>query len=151
MNINFYMQQAILEANKASSYKEVPIGAVIIDNLSESIIAKTHNQTFLKKNATQHAEIIAIEKACKKLNSKYLNNTSIFITLEPCAMCLGAMIHARIDKVVFGAFDIKYRASKSIQELQFQKKYNHRLVIVEGVLERKCKKLLQSFFQNRRK
>ena len=145
------MEQAILEANKGCSFEEVPIGAVIIDNLSESIIAKTHNQTVLKKNATQHAEILAIEIACKKLNSKYLNNTSIFVTLEPCAMCAGALIHARVDRLVYGAPEPKSGAVCSAMQMLDHPALNHRIEIISGVLENQCRALIQNFFGEKRR
>ena len=143
------MQEAILEANKARSFEEVPIGAVIIDNLSESIIAKTHNQTVLKKNATKHAEIIAIEIACKKFNSKYLNNTSIFITLEPCAMCAAAISEAKINYIYFGAHDDKNGSLESIMNIYKEKN----MFVPEfygGINEIECSKLLKNFFKEKR-
>ena len=149
MNINFYMEQAILEANKGCSFEEVPIGAVIIDNLSESIIAKTHNQTVLKKNATQHAEILAIEIACKKLNSKYLNNTSIFVTLEPCAMCAAAISAVRINYIYFGAYDEKRGSLESIMNI-YKEKNIFVPEVYGGVNEIECSMLLKNFFKEKR-
>tara|TARA_Y100001970_G_scaffold3563_1_gene4098 strand:- start:6705 stop:7151 length:447 start_codon:yes stop_codon:yes gene_type:complete len=143
------MEQAILEANKGCSFEEVPIGAVIIDNLSESIIAKTHNQTVLKKNATQHAEILAIEIACKKLNSKYLNNTSIFVTLEPCAMCAAAISAVKINYIYFGAYDEKRGSLESIMNI-YKEKNIFVPEVYGGVNEIECSMLLKNFFKEKR-
>ena len=149
MNINFYMQQAILEANKARSFEEVPVGAVIIDNISESIISKTHNQTILKKNATKHAEIIAIEIACKKMNSKYLNNTSIFITLEPCAMCAAAISEVKINYIYFGAYDEKNGSLESIMNI-YKEKNIFVPEVYGGIKEIECSTLLKNFFKKKK-
>ena len=107
MNINYFMNLAILEANKALLSEEIPVGAVLIDNLTNNVICSSHNQVIKFKNPTKHAEIQIIDYACKYIKSQYLNNTSIFITLEPCAMCSAAISEARIDRLYFGAYDEK--------------------------------------------
>jgi tRNA(adenine34) deaminase len=144
-----WMSIAIKEAVKAEEENEVPIGAIIIKD--GDIIAKAYNQPILKNDPTAHAEIQAIRIACKNQQNYRLSGCIMVVTLEPCLMCLTAMIHARINRLVFGAYDSKYGASTSLIELQFQKKFNHELIIIDGVLEKDCKIQLQSFFQKKRK
>ncbi len=144
---NYYMKEALKEANKARELGEVPIGCVIV--LNDKIIARGHNMRETKKSPIAHAEIIAIEKASKKLQSWRLIDTTMYITLEPCAMCAGAIIQARIPKVIYGTKDPRFGAHISHINL-FDVKFNHTVNIENGLLEEECKKLIQDFFQNLR-
>ena len=141
------MKEALKEANKARELGEVPIGCVIV--LNDKIIARGHNMRETKKSPIAHAEIIAIEKASKKLQSWRLIDTTMYITLEPCAMCAGAIIQARIPKVIYGTKDPRFGAHISHVNL-FDVKFNHTVNIENGLLEEECKKLIQDFFQNLR-
>ena len=132
------MKEAIKEARKAYKKDEVPVGAVIVKD--GEIIARAHNVKEQKKDTTKHAEIIAIQKASKKLESWRLENCTMYVTLEPCAMCTGAMIQARLKKVVIGTMDEKTGACGSVLNLEIEK----------GVMETECKKILQQFFKELR-
>mgnify|MGYP002411742689 FL=1 len=116
----------------------------------EEIIARSHNLRETTQNSTMHAEIIAINEACKKLNSWRLNDCDIYVTLEPCAMCTGALILSRINKVVFGASDPKFGSIVSLVKLLDVEKYNHKVDYESGVLEADCVNLLKQFFQSLR-
>ena len=146
--INF-MQKAICLAKKAYKKGEVPIGAIIV--LNGKIIAKAYNKRETKQQATAHAEVLAIQKACKKLKTFRLNDCTLYVTLEPCVMCAGAIINARVGKVVFGAYDKKFGCSGSLYNLLGDKKFNHHPEVVGGVMEEECSKLLTNFFENKRK
>ena len=150
MNINFFMNLAIKEAEKAYLLNEIPIGAILVDNKTHLIISSAHNEIIKQKNSIKHAEILLIERACKAINSKYLMNTSIFVTLEPCAMCFGAMVHARIERIVYGAHDLKTGVCGSCEDLSNANCFKHEINITGGVSERKCSQLLQTFFKSRR-
>ena len=141
------MKEALKEAYKARELGEVPIGCVIV--LNDKIIARGHNMRETKNSPIAHAEIIAIEKASKKIQSWRLLDTTMYITLEPCAMCAGAIIQARIPKVIYGTKDPRFGAHISHINL-FDVKFNHTVNIENGLLEEECKKLIQDFFQDLR-
>lgn len=141
------MKAALRCANKALAEGEVPIGAVVV--LNGKIIARGHNRRTKKQIATAHAEIEAIEKACKKLSSWRIPECEIYVTLEPCPMCLGAMLNARIKKVCFGAYEKKGRSLTA--ELAQANLVNHKIEVEGGVMEEECSKLLSSFFADMRK
>ena len=143
-----WMQIAISEANLAKNLGEIPVGAVIIQN--DKLIAKAHNQPILNHDPTAHAEVEALRKAGRKLNNYRLSGTTLYVTLEPCAMCLGAMMHARIERVIFGASDPKTGVCGSKVDLTSEAFFNHRIRVEGGVLEKETKNLLQSFFKSRR-
>lgn len=145
--MNYFMKEAIKEAKKAFFKNEVPVGAVIVKN--GEVIAKAHNLCEKNANPTHHAEILAINKAFKKLNTNRLNGCELYVTLEPCPMCAGAIIHARLDKVVFGAFDLKGGAISSRVDL-FNKGFNHKPEVFEGICEKECSALLTEFFKDKR-
>ena len=143
-----WMQFAIEQANKAQEKGEVPVGAILVKN--NQIIAKAHNCPISKNDPCAHAEIEALRKAGKILQNYRILNTTLFVTLEPCAMCLGAILHARIERIVFGAPDSKYGVCGSYRNLISESFFNHKLEICSGVLENDCKMILKSFFKNRR-
>ena len=143
-----WMQIAISEANLAKNLGEIPVGAVIIQN--DKLIAKAHNQPILNHDPTAHAEIEALSKAGRKLKNYRLSGTTLYVTLEPCAMCLGAMMHARIERVIFGASDPKTGVCGSKVDLTSEAFFNRRIRVEGGVLEKETKNLLQSFFKSRR-
>lgn len=141
----YYMQLAIDEAVKAKQKGEVPIGCVIVHN--DQVIATGHNLRETQQNATCHAEIIAIQEACQYLNSWRLENTELFVTLEPCPMCAGGIIMSRVKRVVFGAMDPKGGCVGSLMNLLDDHRFNHQCEIKSGVLEEECSQLLKSFFK----
>ena len=144
-----WMQYAIIEANIAKDKGEVPVGSVIVQN--SQIIAEAHNCPISKNDPTAHAEIEALRKAGEKLQNYRITNATLYVTLEPCVMCLGAIIHSRIDRVVFGASDSKGGVCGSSIDLSSKLFFNHRININGGILEKDCQKILQSFFKLRRK
>jgi tRNA(adenine34) deaminase len=143
-----FMRMAIEEAKKAMLLREVPVGAVIVKE--GRVIARGHNLRETIKSATAHAEIMAINEACTKLNGWRLFGCEMYVTLEPCPMCAGALVNARIDKIVYGAKDFKRGACGSIYNIANDKRLNHILEIEGGVLEEECKQLLQDFFREKR-
>ena len=143
-----FMQIALNLAKKAYKKGEVPIGAVIVKN--GKIISKGYNKREKSQNALMHAEIIAINKACKKLKSWRLDGCTIYCTLEPCFMCAGAILNARIDKLVFGAYEQKSGSAISKFNAFENSGLNHNVLVESGVLESQCKKLLQDFFSELR-
>ena len=143
-----WMQIAIREANLAKNKGEVPVGAIIIQN--NRIIAKAHNSPISKNDPTAHAEVLVIRNASKKLQNYRLPGTTLYVTLEPCAMCLGAVIHARINRIVFGTSDPKSGVCSSTANLTSEAFFNHKIIVNGGILEQDCKKILQSFFKLRR-
>jgi len=144
-----WMALAIEQAKLAKKIDEVPVGAVLVQD--ENLIASAHNQPISTNDPTAHAEIQLLRKAGKKLNNYRLPNTTLYVTLEPCTMCLGAMIHARVSRIVFGAYDQKTGVCGSCQDLSTSECFNHIIAIEGGVLANDCKQLLQQFFKNRRK
>lgn len=144
----FFMNEAIKCAKKAAAIGEAPIGAVIVKN--GEIISRAYNRREKDKNALKHAEISAIGKACKKLGGWRLIGCTIYVTLEPCPMCAGAIINSRINRVVFGAYDKKAGSLGSVINL-FELPYNHKPVKCGGILEDKCSAMLSGFFANLRK
>ena len=143
-----WMNLALLEASKAQRVNEVPVGSVIVKN--DKLIETSHNQSILRHDPTAHAEILLLKKAGQELKNYRLIGTTMYVTLEPCAMCLGAMMHARIDRLVFGAFDYKTGVCESSINLADASCFNHKIKITSGILEQECKKILQEFFTNKR-
>ena len=142
------MRFALEEAKKAEQEGEVPVGAVLVKD--HNLIAKAHNQPIITSDPTAHAEIQLLRIAGKKLKNYRLTGTSLYVTLEPCTMCLGAIMHARIERIIFGAHDPKTGACGSSQNLIDANCFNHKIDLTSGVLEKQCKKLLQIFFFSRR-
>jgi|JYMV01.1.fsa_nt_gi tRNA(adenine34) deaminase len=146
---HYWMTLALNQAKKAEELAEVPVGAVLVKD--DQLIAQAHNQPISANDPTAHAEIQLLRAAGKKLNNYRLPNTTLYVTLEPCTMCLGAMIHARISRVVFGAYDQKTGVCGSCQDLSASDCFNHTIEVEGGILVDECKNLLQKFFKNRRK
>lgn len=145
-----FMERAIELARQAADEGEVPVGAVVVKKSTGEIIGEGRNMREKGKNALAHAEIIAINNACKKLGGWRLPDCAIYVTLEPCPMCCGAVINARIDDVIFGAYDLKSGSAVSVQSI-FELPYNHRPTVKGGVMETECSALLSDFFKNLRK
>ena len=143
-----FMKEALKEAAKARKKDEVPIGAIIVHN--NKIIAKGHNLRETKHDALGHAEIIAIRKANKKLKSWRLVDCTIYVTVEPCSMCAGAILQSRIDRIVYGTEDIKGGALGSSYNLFEQKNINHIPKIESGVLKEECSQIIKDFFKKKR-
>lgn len=143
------MTKALEEARKAYDEDEVPVGAVAV--YKNQIIGRGHNQTEQLRDPTAHAEIIAITAAANALNSWRLKDVVIYSTIEPCVMCSGALVLARVKKVVFGAHDEKFGGCGSIFDIVKEKRLNHRVEVVEGVMEREAAGLMKEFFKKKRK
>lgn len=144
-----YMEQAIALAKEAAAEGEIPVGALVVDRETGEILGRGRNRRELDHSPTAHAEILAIEEAAKKRGTWRLSGCTLYVTLEPCPMCAGAIINARIDRLVFGAYDEKAGAVRSVQEM-FSLPYNHRPRVTEGLLEYPCAELLSAFFQSLR-
>lgn len=142
------MRQALREAKRAVAEGEVPVGAVIVRE--GKILARAHNRPIRLHDPSAHAEIIAMRRAARKLGNYRLNDCSLYVTIEPCVMCAGAMVQARISHLIFGARDLKAGAAGSIIELLNHPKLNHRVTVSPGVLEEECALILQDFFRLRR-
>lgn len=149
MSDEFWMQHALMLAKRAESLGEIPVGAVIISE-DKQIIGEGFNQSILKHNPTAHAEMIAIKQAGEFLRNYRLVNTTLYVTLEPCVMCAGAIIHSRIKRVVYGASDYKTGAAGSFIDILAYQGINHYAEITQGVLANECGKLLSDFFKQRR-
>lgn len=144
----FFMREALKEAQKAYDQEEVPIGAVVV--LNGEIIGRGHNLREKEQDATLHAEIKAIRQANQHLGSWRLEDCELFVNLEPCPMCSGAMILARMKKVVFGAFDPKAGTAGTFMNLLQDSRFNHQVEVEQGILEDECKEILQQFFKGLR-
>ena len=143
-----FMKEAIKQAQKAYGKLEVPVGAVIVKD--NKIIARAYNQKETKNDTTNHAEILAIKKASKKLNSWRLLDCEMYVTLEPCSMCAGALIQSRIKKVYIGAMDTKTGACGSVLNLLEDYKFNHNVEIETGILQDECEGIIKRFFRELR-
>ncbi|KAB3528962.1 tRNA adenosine(34) deaminase TadA [Alkaliphilus serpentinus] len=145
----YYMTLALQEARRAYEKKEVPIGAVIVRD--HKVIAAAHNLRETEKNAICHAEVIAIDEACRKLGGWRLTRSTLYVTIEPCPMCAGAILQSRIDRVVIGAMDPKAGACGSVMNLLQMNELNHKSEVVTGVLEAECSNIMKDFFKDLRK
>ena len=143
-----YMKEAIRQAKKAAALKEVPIGCVIV--YDGRIIARGYNRRTVDKNVLAHAEIIAMRKACRILGDWRLEGCTMYVTLEPCPMCAGAIVQARIPKVVIGCMNPKAGCAGSVMNLLQIEGFNHQVKITEGVLEEECSEMLSTFFRELR-
>ena len=144
-----YMKEALKEAKKAYDKLEVPVGAVIVKD--GKIIARAHNLKETKTDTTKHAEIIAIQRASKKLKSWRLIDCEMYVTLEPCSMCAGAIINSRIKKIYIGTMDEKTGAAGSVLNLFEDYIFNHKVEVESGILKEECENILKSFFKELRK
>ena len=143
-----WMQIAIEEAKLAMRENEIPVGSILVKN--EIIIAQAHNQSILNNDSTAHAEIQVLRKAGKQQENYRLVGSTLYVTLEPCAMCFGAMIHARIERIVFGASDPKTGVCGSCIDLNNESFFNHKISITGGILDKECSELLRLFFKSKR-
>lgn len=142
------MSEALIEANRAYDMGEVPIGAVVVRD--GNIIGRGHNLRETHKDPTLHAEIIAIQMAATFLGGWRLTGCDIYVTIEPCPMCAGAMIQGRLERLIFGASDIKSGCAGSLYNLPEDKRFNHRLEVISGIMEEECRTIMQEFFRARR-
>lgn len=144
------MDLAIDEAEKAYRLAEVPVGAVLVGPDGQ-ILSKAHNMPITSNDPTAHAEILAIRGACIRVGNYRLPETSVYVTLEPCAMCVGAMLHARVSRLVFGAHDPRSGAAGSVLDLTGVGSFNHQIDVTAGVLSENCAEILRRFFKERRR
>ena len=144
-----FMTLALSEAKKAGQMGEVPIGAILVSEDGQ-ILSATHNRTIDLADPTAHAEILAMREAALKINNYRLLNTTLYVTVEPCIMCMGAIVHARISKLVFGTGDSKWGAAGSLYNFAEDDRLNHRVAITKGVCQRESRLLMQEFFRAKR-
>ena len=145
----YFMELALEEAKRAGQIGEVPVGAVLISE-NDEILAAAYNQTIKLADPTAHAEILALRKAALEINNYRLLNTTLYVTVEPCIMCMGAIVHARISQVVFGTTDPKWGAAGSLYNYAEDERLNHRVEIMSGVCAEDCRRLMQDFFRTKR-
>ena len=144
-----FMELALNEAKKAGQIGEVPVGAILVSENGE-ILSAAHNQTIKLADPTAHAEILTLRKAALEINNYRLLKTTLYVTVEPCIMCMGAIVHARISQVVFGAPDPKWGAAGSLYNFAADDRLNHRVAITTGVCAEDCRRLMQDFFRTKR-
>ena len=144
-----FMKQALREAEKSLAMDEVPVGAVLVKD--DRIIARAHNRRESAADGTGHAEISVMRKACKKLGTWRLSGCTLYVTLEPCAMCAGAAVQTRVDRIVFGAYDPKGGCCGSLYTLPADKRFNHRCEITGGVWAEPCGQILTDYFRSKRR
>ncbi len=145
----YYMQRALVLAQKAAQMGEVPVGAVVVRIPTGEIVGEGYNQRETARHALAHAELMAIDAACRKLGGWRLPECALYVTLEPCPMCSGAIIQSRIDEVYFGAFDPKSGAVSSVEQM-FSLPYNYHPVLTGGILQDECSGILTAFFRELR-
>jgi tRNA(adenine34) deaminase len=143
------MDEAIIEAKKGLEKGEVPIGA-LISGPDGKILAKAHNQPIFLQDPSAHAEVLALREAGKAYNNYRLNGATLVVTIEPCVMCMGAALNARIDRLVFGCADPKAGAAGSIYDLSADDRLNHKIEVISGIRDKECRRLIQDFFKERR-
>ena len=147
-NAEYYMSIALEEAQKAAAEDEVPVGAVIVKD--GDVIARAHNRKEAASCAVRHAEIEAIELACKAVGNWWLENAEMYVTLEPCAMCAGALINSRIGKLYYGTEDPKYGCCGSLYNLPADERFNHRFPVTGGIMRDECSSVLSEYFKGKR-
>ena len=143
------MREAIKEAEKGRLNDEVPVGALLISQ-SDEILARDHNRCISLNDPTAHAEILVLRQAAQKCKNYRLNGVTMVVTIEPCPMCMGAIMNARLDTLVFGAFDPKCGAAGSVYNLPDDERLNHKITIISRIMEHECRELMQGFFIERR-
>ena len=144
-----FMALGLIEAKKAGQMGEVPIGAILVSDQG-AVISAAHNRTIDLTDPTAHAEILVLRDAAQKINNYRLLNTTLYVTVEPCIMCMGAIVHARISNLVFGAGDPKWGAAGSLYDFSEDSRLNHRVNITKGICEQECRSLMQDFFRAKR-
>ena len=144
-----YMRRALVEAEKAGQMGEVPVGAILVAE-DGNILSSAYNRTIAMADPTAHAEILALRESALKINNYRLLNTTLYVTVEPCIMCMGAAVHARVSRIVFGADDPKWGAAGSLYNFAEDDRLNHRVEITKGVCDEECRSLMQNFFRNKR-
>jgi tRNA(adenine34) deaminase len=144
-----YMRMALEQARKAAEIDEVPVGAVLV-SASGEILAAAHNRTVAEQDPTAHAEILALRAAAGKLRNYRLLNTTLYVTIEPCVMCVGALVHARVARLVFGAPDPKWGAAGSLYNAATDPRLNHQVEVLPGVCAAECRDRMQAFFRSKR-
>jgi len=149
LDLSHFMREAMREAKEAWVAGEVPVGAILLDQ-SNKIVARAYNRCILDNDPTAHAEILVIRQGAKVRSNYRLNGMTMVVTVEPCPMCMGAIINARLETLVFGVFDEKSGAAGSVYNLSNDGRLNHRLTVIPGVMEKECKQLMQDFFRVRR-
>jgi len=142
------MELAIGEALKASQEGEVPVGAVLVS--AGEVVAKNHNRSLSQNDPTAHAEILVLRQGAAQIGNYRLNGCELYVTIEPCPMCAGAIVHSRLSRLIFGARDEKGGAIESLYRLLNDPRLNHRVEVTEGILAERCQEILQAFFQARR-
>jgi tRNA(adenine34) deaminase len=149
MNVNYFMKEALIEARKALTFDETPIGAILVDNISKKIVSRGFNQINKLNNAMMHCEISIILETCQKLKLKYLDNMTMFVTLEPCSMCASAISEVHIKSLYFGAYDEK---NGGIEKIRVAFKRNNIFMpnIIGGIMEKECSKLIKEYFVKKR-
>ena len=145
-----YMELALTEAKKAYDMGEVPIGAVLIDDESGVVVAAGHNLREINHDATAHAEMEVIRKACEKLGRWRLSGTTLYVTIEPCPMCAGALMNSRVDRLVYGSPEAKFGAVESLFNIVNHPVLNHRMDVTAGIMEEECRNIMKNFFKMRR-
>ena len=148
MTDHSFMRAALEQAREAGRRGEVPVGAVVV--LSESVVGVGFNQPIAARDPTAHAEIVALRDAAQRLGNYRLTGATLFVTIEPCQMCVGAMVHARIARLVYGTAEPKAGAIESAMHAHEHPSLNHRMAATGGVLEEECRSIMQAFFKNRR-
>ncbi len=149
MNVDYFMKEAIIEAKKAIKNNEIPVGGVLVDNRSNEIISRSYNKVNKYNNPIKHCELNLISQACKLIQSKYLNNYTLFVTLEPCTMCASAISEAHITNLYFGAYDEKNGGIEKIR-VAFKKNNLFMPHIYGGIKEAECSKLIRDFLKSQR-
>jgi tRNA(adenine34) deaminase len=144
-----FMKIALNEAQKAGQKDEVPIGAVLVNENNE-LLSAAHNQIISRQDPSAHAEILVLREAAHKIGNYRLLNTTLYVTVEPCPMCMGAIIHARVAQIIFGTRDPKWGAAGSLYNFAEDQRFNHRPIIIEGICADECKKIMQDFFSSKR-
>lgn len=150
MDDEYYMLLALDEAKKAQKHDEVPVGAIVVDQAGK-VIGQGYNCPISDSDPTSHAEIKAIRSACRLMNNYRLPQTTLYATIEPCIMCMGAIIHARIQRLVFGALDSKWGAAVSLYQMGLDSRLNHQPEVVQGICEEQTRQIIKSFFEEKRR
>ncbi len=143
-----YMRMALDEAKQALKEGEIPIGAILV--FEGEVLARAHNMPISLNDPTAHAEIMVLREAALKKKNYRLPKTSLYVTVEPCLMCTGALVHARVEKLIFGAFDHKAGACGSVYNIPSSPEILHKMTVISGVLEKECREILQGFFKTKR-